>query len=1547
MTWQLRAAYGALVIFLFAGVSSCRTRTEAMDDAGSTDVGSVLDAADSGRVCTSDSACDDGVYCNGEERCVAARCTSVARVCDDQIACTADTCSEERSSCVFSAPDVDQDGYKTASCLDATGSPLGNDCDDGDANRFPGNREVCDGTHDEDCDLSTIGETDVDGDRYGARECCNTQLNGTMLCGVDCDDARRGVNPNSPEVCNQLDDDCDGRVDEGVSQTVFPDRDFDGHGRSDRVGAEQRCQDTVGWSVHDDDCDDSNPSKHGGQLEICDLADNDCDNRIDEQHNDVEWFRDDDGDGFGSRTSGVLVQCEPPSVPGASYSILGSDCNDNAQGGTTISVAATEVCDGRDNNCNGLADYVLGINDFEDDDADGVPDLSCPGLGADCNDRDPAAGSPNSEELCDSRDNDCDTRVDEGAMGVVWFLDGDRDGYGNNAADTIVACAMPSGRVARGGDCLDTNVAVRPGGVEQCNGLDDNCNGAVDDGDANTVVLSANVLGAVCGNGAPRIFSCQPGFRDCDAEFASGCEIDVRSNSAHCGACGNICTGANTTSATCTSGQCSFACGQNFGDCDGNPANGCETALLTDANHCGQCNARVSNPPNATAICSGGRPSIVGCRAGYADCDGTFDSGCEINLATERDHCGLCGRSCSGRSNSSDGTCTDGQCTLSCTSGFSNCDGALSNGCEVAGACSPCASGLGDCDNDPAHTCETQLSMSNMHCGACGQSCGDQVNVASGNCVSSRCVLTCLAGFGDCDGLAANGCETRIDVDATHCGTCANACAPAANENVACVSSSCQHTCVGGFGDCQPTAPGCETSLLSSAQNCGACGNACGTAGTSSATCAGGTCSISCSSGRANCDALSVNGCEVTLANDPLNCGFCGNRCDGNHTSSVSCSNSVCQMVCVSGYADCNASPLDGCETDLNLEGNCGQCGRNCTQLGTAQHAASMTCSGGASGGTCAVVSCSAGYGDCNGNGLDGCEQTLASATQCGDTCAAFSNCTDDYRNASGICTTAGSSRMCALGVCNANYGNCDALASNGCEIDLLSGTSVGTRVDNCGGCGAGFTCSQSAAQHRRGSCANGTCALGACLTGYGDVTGDAACEVVCGTNYADCDGDPQNGCETPLIAAPNCGACGVVCGPAGTCAPNGFGAYACDAIAEVSVGRAHTCYRRASGRVACVGDNALYQLGSMGMMSSTTPLEVVFPSSPSVPVITDITVGDDFSCAIGVVSGGALQMYCWGANNWSQLGQGNTTVYSTPQLVSPASFFAGASFASMDAGANHICTYLSNGFTYCWGRNQFGEAGIGVGGAPPSYPLPTRTMELGYPALTFIQQMALGEGYTCSRGRDASNNYKIICSGDNAYRILGSSFAGTSSNTARVVMTCPTAGTNCVGAMIGGRRHACYRDATQNNMTQLFCWGANASGELGRGTSGGVPIAVPAVATEFAWVRDFNAGAEHTCVQIGPSNEVLCSGRNDQGQLGNNVTTPVITAATLVQTPGSGPLIATQLAHGHAASHMATTAISDYQIFSWGRSVEGQLGQGTGTVANPQRTALRMIGVP
>jgi len=164
------------------------------------------------------------------------------------------TCNEAMRTCSTNCAmggDADGDHHVATACG-------GDDCDDGDPHRFPGNAEVCDAMHDEDCNLATYGTRDGDMDGFVDATCCNVD-GPTRSCGPDCNDMAPNQHPHAPEVCNGVDDDCNGLLD-GPSE----DSDHDGH-------ANDLCAGAGGT-----DCNDRYPDVYDGAPELCDRVDSNC-----------------------------------------------------------------------------------------------------------------------------------------------------------------------------------------------------------------------------------------------------------------------------------------------------------------------------------------------------------------------------------------------------------------------------------------------------------------------------------------------------------------------------------------------------------------------------------------------------------------------------------------------------------------------------------------------------------------------------------------------------------------------------------------------------------------------------------------------------------------------------------------------------------------------------------------------------------------------------------------------------------------------------------------------------------------------------------------------------------------------------------------------------------------------------------------------------------------------------------------------------------------------------------------------------------------------
>ena len=193
-----------------------------------------------------------------------------------------------------------------------------------------------------------------------------------MLSG-DCDDTDSTINPNADELCDGADNDCDGSTDESdaVDQSAwYEDSDGDDYGNITTLTI--ACNPPFGYVADYQDCDDTNSTINPTAREVCDSADNDCNGMIDDEATNAStYYLDYDGDGYGS-DSFSTVSCDQPT----SYVGNNDDCDDT---NADIFTAQTEICDGIDNDCNGIVDdpSLLTFETYYlDDDGDGYGDAS-------------------------------------------------------------------------------------------------------------------------------------------------------------------------------------------------------------------------------------------------------------------------------------------------------------------------------------------------------------------------------------------------------------------------------------------------------------------------------------------------------------------------------------------------------------------------------------------------------------------------------------------------------------------------------------------------------------------------------------------------------------------------------------------------------------------------------------------------------------------------------------------------------------------------------------------------------------------------------------------------------------------------------------------------------------------------------------------------------------------------------------------------------------------------------------------------------------------
>ncbi len=319
-----------------------------------------------------------------------------------------------------------------------------------------------------------------------------------------------------------------------------------------------------------------------------------------------------------------------------------------------------------------------------------------------------------------------------------------------------------------------------------------------------------------------------------------------------------------------------------------------------------------------------------------------------------------------------------------------------------------------------------------------------------------------------------------------------------------------------------------------------------------------------------------------------------------------------------------------------------------------------------------------------------------------------------------------------------------------------------------------------------------------------------------------------------------------------------------------------------------------------------TAALTVTPPVTKAFTGVTAVVAGFAHSCAL--VTGGTA--YCWGSNASGQLGNDTTGISPFPLTVS-----GGLTFASLTAGYSHTCGLTSAGAAYCWGDNATGALGNTTANTTSGTPV---TVAGG---LTF-KMISAGYAHTCGVAADSS----AYCWGANESGELGNGTVGQDSSTPVLV----SGGLKFASVSAGGVYTCGVTTAGAG-----YCWGANAYGVLGDGTTTDSPT--PVAVAGGLQLASITAGVYHTCA-LTVNGAAYCWGEAGNGQLGSGLTS----------LSSSTPLA---VAGGHTFASIAVGELSSCATTSpgvgycWGSGSFGALGTGSTTQADtPQAVSGSLV---
>lgn len=360
---------------------------------------------------------------------------------------------------------------------------------------------------------------------------------------------------------------------------------------------------------------------------------------------------------------------------------------------------------------------------------------------------------------------------------------------------------------------------------------------------------------------------------------------------------------------------------------------------------------------------------------------------------------------------------------------------------------------------------------------------------------------------------------------------------------------------------------------------------------------------------------------------------------------------------------------------------------------------------------------------------------------------------------------------------------------------------------------------------------------------------------------------------------------------------------------------------------LALSSQNSLYAWGSnwAGMLGNGTtndsiaPVNITSSGALAGKTITAVSAGESHGVALS--SDG--RVYAWGSNSSGQLGDGTTANRSSPVAVNVSGVLAGKTVTAIATGRNHTLALTSDGRVYAWGENMSGQLGNGSN-ANSSVPVAvTMTGVLSGKTVSSIAANYYYSGAVTSDGR-------VYTWGGDDEGGMGS-LGHATIKVSNVPVAVDVSGA-LSGKTVSSMAFGPYHGIVLTSDGRAYTWGANMSGELGRGntTSSDVPVAVSTSGVLSGKTLSAVSAGYFSSVALATDGNIYSWGNNTAGALGNGSTTDSTVPVTVTKT--GTPATGKTFSKVFAKRHYAVAIASDDTAYSWGDNGSGQLGDGTST---------------